>query len=94
VRRSITSYFRSLIDDLVGRADAEIRVTQLNHRARAAYRRADGSAHDGRFGDRGIDNAMPAELLLQAQILAGYPAFRSQVLAQRPHGRIAFHLLL
>ena len=83
-----------LIDDLVGGAHAEIGEAQFHHGARASKGRTDAGCHDHRLRDRRIDDAILAEDVLQAFVLAGKTAFGTEVLAQRPDAVITLHLLL
>ena len=75
---------------LIGGAEAEIAVTQFDDRPRAGDGGADRRAHDGRLGDRRIDDAVAAELQLQALILAGDAALGAKVFATSRDEAAAF----
>ena len=83
---------RRLVDELVHRAQREIDDAHFDDRAQARERHAHGGAHDRRLGDRRVDHALGAELLLQPAVLRE-DAAASEVLAQRHHVRIGAHRL-
>ncbi len=55
-------------------------------------RGADGRAHDAGLGDRRVDHALGPELLDQPLVLPEHAA-ATEILAQRPDGRIGPHRL-
>src|SRR3984957_19773924 len=60
------AHLGELADDLVERGEDEAVKLDLAHRPVAAQRQADRGADDARLGQRGIDHAMLAEVLLQS----------------------------
>ena len=66
----------------------------LGHRLVAGDGHADGEAHDARFGQRRVDDALLAEALDQALGHAEDAAVLADVLAQDDHPGVALHLLL
>ena len=83
---------RRLVDELVHGAEREIGEAHLDDGPRAHHRRADRGAEDGGFRDRRVGDAVGAELLHQAAVLAEHAA-APEILADRPDVRIAPHLL-
>ena len=57
-----------LVEDLIARAAHEIGVHQLRHHAPAFQRVSHGRAHDGRFGNRRVEEAMIRQRLGEAAI--------------------------
>src|SRR5687767_10829668 len=57
---------RELADDLVVRGIDVVRELDLRNRPQPVHRHADRRRDDAAFGDRRIEHAMLAELLLQA----------------------------
>src|SRR3954463_3819330 len=54
---------RHHIDDLVEGTADEVHELELGDRAHAGERRAIGRAHNGRFGDGRVDDALGAEVV-------------------------------
>ena len=84
---------RRLIDDLIEAAGDEVGKLHLGDRPVTTERRADADAHDGRFGDRRVDHAHLAELVIEALGDAECAAVGADILAQDEDLRIAPHLL-
>ena len=84
---------RRLIDDLIEAADDEVGELHLGDGPIATQRRADADADDGRFGDRRVDHAHLAELVVEALGDAERAAVGADILAQHEDLRIAPHLL-
>src|SRR5215471_14846791 len=80
-----------LVDDLIEPARDEIGELHLRHRPIAALRRTDADADDRRLGDRRIDDAHLAELLVEALRHAERTPVGADVLAEDEHLRIATH---
>ena len=84
---------RRLVDDLIEAAGDEVGKLHLGDRPVATERRADADAHDGRFGDRRVDHAHLAELVMEALRDAKSAAVGADIFAQDEDLRIAPHLL-
>jgi hypothetical protein len=91
-----------LVDDLVVADADQVDEREVDDRAQAGHRRADASADEPHLGDRGIDDALGAELGDQAAAAGGEPALGLGLLAAGPAGdvladhddrRVAPHLL-
>ena len=85
--------FGGLVDDFIHAAQGKVDHAHLHHRAHARQRHAHAAAHDGRFTDRGVDDAVRAKGLLQAFVLAK-DAAPSHVLAHDHHALVGFHFSL
>ena len=72
---------RDLGDDLVERRVDEAVELDLDDRAEAAVGEADGGAHDAGLGERRVDDALRAELVLQSVGDAEHAAELADVLA-------------
>ena len=83
---------RCLVDELVDGAEREVGEAHLDDRPRAHHGGADRGAHDAGLRDRRVGDALRPELLDEALVLAEHAA-AAEVLADRPHGRVAPHLL-
>ena len=83
---------RRLVDDLIEAARDEVGELHLGDRPVAAQRRADADADDRRLGNRRVDDAHLAELLVQPLRHAERAAVGADVLAEHEHLRIAPHL--
>jgi hypothetical protein len=83
---------RRLVHHLVHRAEREVDHAHLDHWFQAVQRHADRRAHDGRFGDRRVDNALRSELLREPAVLSEDPA-AADVLAECNDPRIGTHRL-
>ena len=83
---------RCLVDELVDGAEREVGEAHLDDRARAHHGGADRGAHDAGLRDRRVGDALRPELLDEALVLAEHAA-AAEVLADRPHRRVAPHLL-
>ena len=84
--------FRRLVDELVDGAEREVGEAHLDDRPRAHHGGADRGAHDAGLRDRRVGDALRPELLDEALVLAEHAA-AAEILADRPHGRVAPHLL-
>src|SRR5262249_26514478 len=84
--------FGHKVRDLVECAHDEIDELHLANRTQAQIAHAASRADDGRFADRRIDDAFPAETLEQS--FAGFEsaAIDADVFAQQHDSRIALHL--
>ena len=56
------------------------------------HRGAQGHARDGRFGDRGVDHALLAELVNEAVSREEYAASNANILAKHEDTLVAHHL--
>ena len=74
-------HLRDVRDHLLERRIAERVELHLDHRSHAVHRHADGGADDARLGERGVPDAVLAELRLQAVGDAEDAAERADVLA-------------
>ena len=84
---------RRLVDDLIEAARDEVGELHLGDRPVAAQRGADADADDRRLGNRRVDDAQLAELVVEPLRDAERAAVRADVLAEDEHFRIAPHLL-
>src|ERR1019366_9292848 len=71
------------VDQLIESAGDEVGELHLADRTHADDRRADGAADDRLLGDRGVEHAVDAELLLQARRDLERPAECADVLAEQ-----------
>jgi hypothetical protein len=80
-----------LAHDLVeGGVDEPVEL-DLDDRAVAAHREAHGGAHDARLGQRRVDHALSAELVLESVGDAEHAAELADVLAHDEHLRVVGH---
>src|SRR3954469_6274212 len=86
-------HLRRDVDKLIEAAGDEVRELHLAHRPHALGRRADGGADDRALGERGIQHALRAELLVEAVGDLERATKRADVLAQAEDRRVAAHLL-
>jgi hypothetical protein len=84
---------RDLRDDLVVRRVDEPVELDLDDRLVAAQRHADGGADDAGLGQRRVDHAVLAEVLLQPVGDAEDAAERADVLAHQDDLRVVLHRL-
>jgi hypothetical protein len=84
-------HLRELADDLVVRRVDEAVELDLAHRPVAAHRQADRGADDGRLRERGVHDAVLAEVLLQAVGDAEDAAELADVLAHHEDLRVVLH---
>jgi hypothetical protein len=82
---------RDLADDLVVRRVDEAVELDLAHRPIATEREADRRTDDPGLGERRVDHAILAEVLLQAVGHAEHAAELADVLAHDEHLGIVFH---
>ena len=80
-------------DEVVPRAGDEVRELHLGDRAHAHDRGAGAAADDRRLGERRVDHAPRAELLLEAERDLEGAAVDADVLADHEHALVAAHLL-
>ena len=80
-----------LADDLVEAGEDEAVELDLAHRPVAAHRQAHRGADDPRFGERGVDDAVLAEVLLQAVGDPEDAAELADVLAHDEDLRVVLH---
>ena len=73
------AHLRDLIGQVVPAAGEEVGEHDLRHRAQAGHRRAHGRAQDGLLGDRGVPDALRAELLEQPRGRLEHAAGRADV---------------
>ncbi len=85
--------FGDHVDDLVESAADEIHELKLGYRTHAGERSAEGGAHDGRFRDGSVDNALGAEAIDEAVGDFESSAVDADVFAETEDGGIAFHFL-
>src|SRR5205823_12368384 len=79
-------------DELVPGARDEVRELHLRYRAHAHERRAGAAADDGGLGERRVDHAPRAELLLEAERDLERAAVDADVLADQEDALVASHL--
>src|SRR5205823_694013 len=79
-------------DELVPGARDEVRELHLRYRAHAHERRARAAADDRGLGERRVDDAPGAELLLEAERDLEGAAIDADVLADHEHALVAAHL--
>ena len=84
---------RRLVDDLIEAARDEVGELHLGDRPVAAQRGADADADDRRLGNRRVEDAQLAELVVEPLCDAERAAVRADVLAEDEDFRIAPHLL-
>jgi hypothetical protein len=78
--------------EVVPRAGDEVGELHLGHRAKPHDRRAGGAAHDRCLGERHVEHAPRAELLLKALGDLERAAVDADVLAEHEHALVAPHL--
>jgi hypothetical protein len=82
---------RQLRGDLVDRREDEAVELDLAHRAESAQRQPDGGADDARLGQRGVEDALLAEVLLQAVGHPEHAAEAADVLAHHDDLGVVLH---
>ncbi len=84
---------RCVVEDLIQRQQAEVHGHDLDYRTHAAQGRADAGADEAGFGQRGVADALGAELLQQAHAHREAATVAADVLAHEEHPLVAGHRL-
>ena len=84
---------RGVVDDVIDHRVHEALELGFGHGFHALGRHADAHAGDHHLGQRRVQHALVAELLLQAGGGAKHAAVDAHVLAEHDHRRVCFHLV-
>ena len=85
-----------MVDELIHGQEQEVGILHVGDGAQAGHRRADRDAGQPQLGDRGVEDALVAELVRQAERhseRAAEAAGDADVLADAEDERVAAHLL-